>query len=153
MIKSRSTNAEDLDLICYHRVAMFCDGGRREPSELATMDRSFREWLTPRLGDGSYFGFIVEEEGKPVAGIGLMELAWPPHPLHPEDCRRGYILNMFVEPSHRKRGIAKLLLKLTDQEFRQRKLQYAILHSTSAGRPVYEAVGWSATSEMAKLID
>ncbi|WP_425596064.1 GNAT family N-acetyltransferase [Roseibium album] len=60
---------------------------------------------------------------------------------------------MFVERSHRKRGIAKLLLDLADQEFSQRKLQYAILHSTSAGRPVYETAGWHPTSEMAKVIE
>lgn len=153
MIKTRPTNPKDLNLICRHRVAMFCDGDRREESELAAMDHSFRVWLKPRLDDETYFGFIVEAGGEPIAGIGLMELAWPPHPLHPADCRRGYILNMYVGPNYRKRSIAKLLLKLTDQEFHSRNLQYAILHSTSAGRPVYEAAGWIATTEMAKVID
>ncbi|WP_281932260.1 GNAT family N-acetyltransferase [Roseibium album] len=153
MIETRPINSNDLDLVCRHRISMFCDDGRRKASELETMDRSFRAWLKPRLVDGTYFGFIVEDDGKPIAGIGLMELSWPPHPLHQDDGRRGYVLNMFVERSHRKRGIAKLLLDLADQEFSQRKLKYAILHSTSAGRPVYEAAGWQPTSEMAKVIE
>ncbi len=65
VISTRPTANEDLTLICQHRVAMFCDGGRRQPSELKKMERSFREWLKPRLKDGTYFGFIVEAEQQP----------------------------------------------------------------------------------------
>lgn len=142
----------DLDLICRHRVAMFTDGGRRAPSDLAVMDSAFRLWLEPRLADGRYFGFMVEDGQKPIAGIGLMELDWPPHPSHQDDGRRGYVLNMFVEPPYRKQGIAQILLGRTDQEFEKRGIKYAVLHTTSAGRSLYEQAGWQATTEMSKLL-
>jgi ribosomal protein S18 acetylase RimI-like enzyme len=151
MIDTRKINQEDLDLICQHRVAMFTDGGRRTEHELTAMDTSFRKWLEPRLKDETYFGFISSDDQTPIAGVGLMELDWPPHPSHPEDGRRGYVLNLFVDPKYRKQGIAKNLMRLADNEFKERDIQYAILHSTSAARPVYEQIGWRPTAEMAKL--
>ncbi len=131
---------------------MFTDGGKRTAAELAAMDRSFRKWLEPRLHDETYFGFIACDENRPIAGVGLMALDWPPHPSHPEDDRRGYVLNLFVDQAYRKRGIARMLMDLAEEEFSARGLQYAILHTTSAGRAVYEELGWGATSEMSKII-
>lgn len=116
------------------------------------MDRDFRVWLKPRLEDGRYFGFVVEDGEHPIAGIGLMELDWPPHPSHQDDDRRGYVLNMFVAPPYRKQGIAQMLLDRADQEFKTRGIQYAILHTTSAGRSVYERAGWQVTTEMGKRL-
>lgn len=58
---------------------MFRDAGRRD-DVLAPMTAHFREWLKPRLADGSYFGFVLSNDGIDVAGIGLMLIEWPPHP-------------------------------------------------------------------------
>lgn len=115
------------------------------------MSSPFAAWLQPRLTDSRYFGFIAEDHnGEPVAGVGLMEIDWPPHPSHPDDCRRGYVLNVYVEPQWRGQGIARALMEESDRVFRARKISYAILHATEAGRPLYEQGGWSQTSEMAK---
>jgi hypothetical protein len=40
-------------------------------------------------------------------------------------------------------------MALAEQESRQLGVGYAILHSTRQGRPLYEALGWGPTSEMA----
>lgn len=152
MLATRTLLPSDLDLICRHRVAMFTDGGRRAPADLAAMDSAFRLWLEPRLADGRYFGFMVEDCQNPIAGIGLMELDWSPHPSHQDDGRRGYVLNMFVEPPYRKQGIAQMLLDRTDREFEKRGIKYAVLHTRSAGRSLYEQAGWQATTEMSKLL-
>jgi GNAT superfamily N-acetyltransferase len=92
---------------------------------------------------------MLEEAGQVVAGLGMMVIDWPPHPSHPNDDRRAYILNVFVEPEHRRKGLAKQLMALAEDKGRQLDLRYAILHSTRQGRPLYEALGWGPTSEMA----
>jgi len=79
-----------------------------------------------------------------------MVIDWPPHPSHPQDDRRGYVLNMFVEPDYRGQGIATDLMNMADTEFQHRGIRYTILHATSKGRPLYEYLGWSGTTEMAK---
>ena len=130
---------------------MFLESGKNAAA-LTAMIIAFSEWVAPRLADGRYFGFIAEEDGEAVAGIGLMEIEWPPHPLHPDSSRRGYVLNVFVKSSHRRKGIARVLMNAADSEFSRRGIVYAILHATEAVRPLYESIGWSKTSEMAKII-
>ena len=114
------------------------------------MTAAFRRWVAPRLQDGSYFGYIAEESGAAVAGIGLMTIDWPPHPSHPSHDQCGYVLNVFVEPSHRSRGLAKMLMQMGEAELARRGVSFAILHATGMGRPLYEKIGWVQTSELAK---
>jgi ribosomal protein S18 acetylase RimI-like enzyme len=154
MVTTRPVRLSDLDLICRHREDMFraSNAPGRSDESLRAMTASFRVWIEPRLGDGSYFGYIVEEDGAAVAGIGLMIIDWPPHPLHPNEDKRGYVLNVFVEPSHRQRGLAKMLTGLGEAEIARRGVSFAILHATRMGRPLYEQAGWTQTAEMSKRV-
>jgi ribosomal protein S18 acetylase RimI-like enzyme len=79
----------------------------------------------------------------------MMEIEWPPHPLHPDDERRGYILNVYVEPSFRRRGHARRLMQQACEEGQRRGINYVILHATDQGRPLYERLGWTPTAELA----
>lgn len=76
--------------------------------------------------------------GEIAGGVGLMEIDWPPHLAHPEDGRRGYVLNVFVEPSYRGLDIARALMEASEAAFRILRITYVILHATEAGRPCYE---------------
>jgi len=148
---TRAVGSTDLDLICRHREEMFREAGW-PAAKLTAMAAPFRRWLKERLADGRYFGFVVEDDVQLVAAVGLMEINWPPHPAHPSDDRRGYVLNLFVEPSHRRRGIARDLLEASEQEFQRRGIGFAVLHATDVGRPLYELAGWKSTTEMAKTL-
>jgi GNAT superfamily N-acetyltransferase len=147
-ITARPVAEHDLKLICEHRERMFAASGRTRES-LRPMTAAVEQWLAPRLGDGSYFGWMLEEAGVVIAGLGMMIIDWPPHPSHPTDHRRAYILNVFVEPEHRGKGLATQLMALAEARARELGVGYAILHSTKQGRPLYERLGWGPTSEMA----
>ena len=149
-IEIRAVGPEDLDLICRHREEMFRDAGSDEQS-LAMMTENFRPWLEPCLADGSYFGFILTAAGQPAAGVGLMLIDWPPHPMHPAQDRRGYVLNLFVEPAYRRKGLARRLMQLAEDELSRRGVSLLVLHATEKGRPLYSDLGWAAGSaEMIK---
>jgi GNAT superfamily N-acetyltransferase len=147
-ITARPVAIDDLELICEHRDRMFAESGRTHES-LRPMTAAFEQWLVPRLDDGSYFGWMLEDAGVVVAGLGMMVIDWPPHPSHPAEPRRAYILNVFVEPAHRRKGLAKRLMALAEARGRELGVGYAILHSTRQGRALYESLGWGPTSEMA----
>src|SRR5262249_19622793 len=119
MATTRPLGPDDIDLICRHREEMFraSNAPGRGDELLRTMTAAFRTWVAPRLKDGSYFGYIVEDAGQAIAGIGLMLIDWPPHPSHPAEDKRGYVLNVYVEPSHRGRGLAKMLMQRGEAEF------------------------------------
>src|SRR5690348_13613140 len=109
MTDLRPVTSADLDLVCRHRREMFAEAGR-SASDLDAMAGPFRQWLAARLASGAYFGLVAEVEGEPAGAIGLMVIDWPPHPDHPAEGRRGYVLNLFVEPERRGRGIARVLM-------------------------------------------
>lgn len=145
---TRPLTPADIDDICRHRTAMFREAGR-DAAALAAMAPTFRAWLEPRLADGRYVGWMVEDDGHVVAGLGMMVIEWPPHPTHPDDGRRGSIFNVYVEPSHRRRGLARELMRLALDEARRRGIRHLVLHATEDGRPLYEGLGFRPTSEMA----
>ena len=147
MISIRAITAADAAKVTEHRHRMFVDAGKPDDATLRAMSEAFLEWLVPRIGDGSYFGWFAEEAGQVVSGLGMMTLDWPPHPLHLEPLR-GYILNVYTEPSHRGRGLARQLTERAMQEARARKLSLTILHATEMGKPLYAKLGFTGTNEM-----
>ena len=147
----RPVISADLDLICRHRHEMFKASGRTDAIVQPSTD-AFKEWLKPRLHDGSYFGWLALVDGIEVAGLGMMVIDWPPHPSHPLQARRGYILNVFVEPLCRGQGLARALMGIALEEAKVRNLQYLILHATAMAMPMYEKLGWGRTSEMSMML-
>ncbi|TFI57978.1 GNAT family N-acetyltransferase [Sphingomonas parva] len=144
----RAITPDDFETIRRHRLAMFREGGRPAVA-IAAMAEPFGLWLRPRLDDGRYFGWIAQGDGGEVAaGIGMMEIDWPPHWLHPTTGRRGYVLNLYVEPQYRRRGLARRMVAAAMDEGRARGLEYMILHPSEQGRPLYESLGWSPTGEL-----
>lgn len=150
-VSLRPVTSSDCDLICHHREAMFRESGHPEDI-LVSMAEPYRIWQQASLEDGSYFGFVAEKEGNAIAGVGLMAIDWPPNPRHPQVAKRGYVLNLFVEPDARRQGIAGQLMAAAERAFEERGLSYVILHSTKQGRALYEVEGWTQTSEMAKKL-
>ena len=127
---------------------MFAEMGGSTLDGLATMSRHFLPWVERMIAAGRYAGWVVEEDGQPVASAGFFELDWPPHPFDPAAEARGYLLNFWVEPSHRRRGLARQLVELAVAESRRRGLRVTALHASKAGRLVYESLGFSNSSEM-----
>jgi len=151
MIMIRALRVEDAAAICTHRYRMFAEMGF-DIARLDAMREPFAGWLKPRLEDGRYFGFVAEDAGVVVAGIGLLLLDWPPGPNHPTSDVRGYILNVYVEPEFRRHGIARTLMQRAEEEFLARGVVYEMLHASTIGRPVYEGLGWTMTNEMGKAL-
>jgi hypothetical protein len=54
---------------------MFAESGRARES-LRPMTAAFEQWLVPRLNDGSYFGWTLEEAGVVIASLGMMVIDW-----------------------------------------------------------------------------
>jgi hypothetical protein len=67
-ITARPVAIDDLKLICEHRERMFAESGRTRES-LWPITAAFEQWLVPRLDDGSYFGWMLEDAGVVVAGL------------------------------------------------------------------------------------
>jgi len=147
-METRAATPADAALITAHRKAMFTAMGRDRESILDAMSRNFEPWVTRMIIEGKYAGWITLDEGRPVASAGLLVLDWPPHPLDPASEHRGYLLNVFVEPECRGRRLAHALVDLCMAEAQRRRMKVVALHTSDAGRPIYESFGFRSTSEM-----
>ena len=109
--------------------------------------------MTARLGRGDYLGWFAQTaEVEVVGGAGVWVMDWPPLPRHPGD-RRANILNVYVQPQFRRRGLARRLTQTAIDWCRQAGLRVIVLHASAAGRPVYEALGFTPTNEMRLVLD
>ncbi len=132
---------------------MFEDMGYRDARALDAMQAAAGPFLADGLADGSYHGFLVEDgQGHVVAGGGVALVPFQPHPRDPSS-RRAFILNMFTEPEHRRRGLARRLLETMLAWCREQGFKAVSLHASDAGRPLYEALGFVPTNELRLFLD
>lgn len=118
---------------------------------LEIMSNAFRGWLAKRLADEEYLGwFAVAPDGSIASGVGLWLLDWPPNvlPSGIPGGRRAYVLNVFTEPAHRKRGLSRKLVQAALQWCREQDIKTVSLHASKFGRPLYESLGFAQTNEM-----
>jgi len=144
----RTAETTDAALISAHRRAMFAEIHTLDESLLNALERRSVPWTERMIREGKYYGWIATNAGRSVASAGLLILDWPPHPFDQEGELRGYLLNVYVEPEHRKHGLAHELVGRCMTEARRRGIRVVTLHSSQAGRPIYERFGFHATNEM-----
>ncbi|WP_045234703.1 GNAT family N-acetyltransferase, partial [Deinococcus pimensis] len=74
---------------------------------------------------------------------------------HPLDAApaRAYVLNVFVEPGDRGRGLARTLMDHLLAEARARDVRVVALHASGLGRPLYERMGFTPTNEMRLVLE
>ena len=153
MLTTRKAEATDAELITRHRKAMFADMRDAPDAVLDEMARHFEPWVRRMIAENKYAGWITSDESRAIASAGLLVLDWAPHFLDPACGLRGYILNVFVEPEYRGRGLAKSLTKECMDEARRRGIGVVALHASRKGQPVYEQLGFKASNEMLYIGD
>jgi ribosomal protein S18 acetylase RimI-like enzyme len=148
MLTTRAATPADAALIATHRKAMFAAMGGSQEAALETVQQNAETWTKNMILAGKYAGWITSDDERPVASAGLLVLDWPPHPLDPAGEHRGYMLNVFTEPEYRGRGLARALVELCLAEAKMRSIRIVALHSSEAGRHIYEGFGFKASNEM-----
>ena len=148
MLETRMATVEDAALITRHRKAMFADMRDASDAVLEKMAQHFDPWVRRMLSAGKYVGWIVSDGKRDIASAGLLVLDWAPHFLDPASEQRAYVLNVFVEPDYRRRGLAQALTNDCMEEARNRGIRFIALHASKSGQPVYEKLGFTISNEM-----
>lgn len=58
------------------------------------------------------------------------------------------VLNVYVQPAWRRRGIAETLMREVLQSLAARGVRRVVLHASDEGRRLYERLGFVPTNEM-----
>ena len=147
-VKIRAAKATDLLVLIRHRRMMWFELGRKEESALALMEAAAKEYFQAALEDGSYRGFLAEDNsGAVVGGGGIVVSPWP-GVLGQRQPRRAMILNMYVESAYRRKGIAQALMEAMIAWCSENEFAYVSLHASEQGRGLYEKLGFKPTDEM-----
>ena len=136
----------DAGIIQAQRDAMYTDMGNA-PERVRAASASGLNWLRGALESSVYCGFLLEVGGQIVAGVGVIWQELPPSPR--SLCTtRAYILNVYVVPEQRRKGLAGHLVQAVIAECAARNVSYINLHASDAGRHTYEKLGFVPTNEM-----
>lgn len=137
----RPATLADTDVLSRHRIAMFTDMG--VPLDAASLDRSFRDWLAEVMPAGTYRAWLAETpDGEVAGGGGITILPWPPGPRYMGN-RLAFVYNVYTEPAHRRRGLARLMMDAIHDWCRDEGISSMALNASRDGKPLYESMGYT----------
>lgn len=142
----RRATVRDIPALVRHRVEMFHSMKRLPDRKAAVIADAFRRHLRKAMPLGEYLGWVAESRGEVVAGAGVVPRPLLPRPGAPRGGMEAYVLNVFTEPEHRGRGLAKRLMRAVLAWSRSRRAVQVSLHASAMGRPVYKSVGFEPRS-------
>lgn len=151
-ITLRRATVDDADCITEQRMLMFAEIGKTPRVPPDEHRAAYLPWLRDALGHGRYIGVLAEAGETSVAGAGMLLHEWQPNP-DTLDTRRGYILNVYVQPEYRGQKLAAQMVNWLLDAAREMGLPIVALHASDAGRPTYEKLDFTPTNEMRIVLD
>lgn len=143
----REATSDDIPEILRQRRAMYLDMDYADSPELAQMVSACEPYLSRAMRDGSFRSWLALI-GTQIAGGGAVLISpWPSHPYDLE-CQRATILNVYVYPEFRRRGIARQLMGNMIAWCREQRFAAVYLHASKDGRHLYDSLQFKPTNEM-----
>jgi len=157
----RRADTSDIPVLAWHRAAMFRDMGKLAPTLEAPLCEQTAGYLHEALPRGDYLAWVaVDAAAAPsvIGGAGVQLRPILPRP--PEDGSdvlvlgpEAIVLNVYVEPAWRRRGVADALMRALLDDLAVRDIRRIVLHASPEGRRLYERLGFAQTNEMRLLSD
>lgn len=142
----RDATLDDIDTLVRQRHEMFAEMGHLD--RLDEVTRASGDWLRQSIAAGVYHAWLaIAPDGSVASGGGITIIPWPPGPLDLGD-HAAYVYNMYTEPEHRRRGLARELMFRIHDWCRLQGVHTVRLHASDAGRPLYASLGYRPTNEM-----
>jgi GNAT superfamily N-acetyltransferase len=136
----RLATLADTDTLVRHRIAMFLE--MHVALDAPQLDRAFRVWLAEMMPAGTYRAWLADAaDGTVAAGGGITVIPWPPGPRYPGD-RLAFVYNVYTEPAHRRRGLARLIMDAIHAWCRDEGIGSMALNASRDGQPLYESMGY-----------
>ncbi len=146
--KPRPAVAEDAAEIVHLGALMFKAVGARPTPQWALEST---ELIKERLGV-DLLGFVIDAPEGGLAACGLVNIA-PRLPRPGRTSRQvAYVQWVSTAPQHHRRGHARAIMDAIVEETDRRGIEVIELHSTPAGRRLYETLGFFAKTDNVALM-
>jgi GNAT superfamily N-acetyltransferase len=139
----RTATAADLPVLCELRIAFLAEHRAVGPDTLPErFARDTRAFFERTMSSGATRSWLVEHDGR---AIGLASVVVHDVPPVPEDLRthEGYVINRYVRPDFRGRGIGRRLLDAHLGTADEQGIRRFYLYATPSGRPMYGDAGFA----------
>jgi GNAT superfamily N-acetyltransferase len=149
--KVRRAYIKDIDILVSHHKKM-CEEiltleNNMTNIDLYKMTTSYYTKLAKHLTNNSCIAFVVELDNKVVAGGALTVIETVPIP----DCfdiRVGYVHSIYTEKEYRRNGFAKIVIEELIKYADKIGIKRFQLQASSAGKGLYEKLGFKTTQMM-----
>ncbi len=147
-VEIRAGTPGDDAILADHYLALW-DSYGTPPGDYADDARAAVLRFIGEARTGSGLGVFLATSGGAIAGSVACNLHRAPYPvvIRPERRRFGYVWSVFVEPAHRRRGVARALVSRALDHLRSLNCTTAVLHASEAGLRTYQDLGFSAAKE------
>lgn len=125
--------------------------GLDEDADMSRAESESRSYYGTCFLDDSHAAWLVFD-GREVVGTGAVSFYRVMPAYHNPSGKKAYIMNMYTRPDYRRRGIAYRVLELLTAEAEMRHVDAVTLEATAAGRPLYEAFGFTAMRDEMELL-
>jgi len=151
----REATPADVSLIASHRASMFQDMGKLAREDAAGLIRATADYLETALPRGEYLAWVAEStasDSESIGGAGVQLRPILPRPRPSDDGLElgpeALVLNVYVVPEWRRRGVGEALMRSLLNALAERNVRRIVLHASDDGRRLYERLGFVPTNEM-----
>lgn len=138
----RRATIDDIDTLVELRVAMQSEVAEGMEVDRAAVGEACRRYFAETLPADVFVAFVAEAEGQIVATSGISFVSRPPGGSS-FSRSEGYVTNVYTIPAWRGRGVATALLNATVEYAQHQGARLVYLHTSDAGRSVYERLGFA----------
>ena len=142
----RRASARQAALLAHQRAAMFRDMGVAEEADAAVI-QAFEDYATAALEDGRLIGWLAMLDDTALGGLAAHPQDGPPMAGRMTG-RGARLIDMFVEPAWRRRGVARALLRHAMRDLAAMGVETVDLVASAKGRPLYVSEGFVTLVEM-----
>ena len=142
-MKFKKASLSDLEILVSTRVNVLRSANQLDLSvDMKEVEKSSRLYYQEALASDNHTAFLVYNADDNVIGAGAVSYYQVMPTYHNPSGKKAYIMNMYVAPEHRRKGIATKLLDLLIADSKKRGIDHIMLEATQMGRKLYENYGF-----------
>ena len=142
-INYRRANIDDIEILIDYRVRCLNElYNHPEDDETEILRKALREYFSEAIPSNDFIAWLAEYNGKIIGTSGMVVWQMPARYGGLESGKLGYILNLYIVPEARRKGICTRLLHELINEAKSLGLKYLHLHASENGINIYRKAGF-----------
>jgi GNAT superfamily N-acetyltransferase len=139
--------SEIAEMIRHYR-GTYEDAGVKDSLTLDAIERAFQNFIPRAMADQEYHSWFAEtSRPQVIGGVAVLADPWLANACI-DECPRAYVLNTYVYPKYRHKGVARELMKKAITWCHSLGFFSLTLHASERAKALYEELGFKPTNEM-----